>query len=221
MQKRVLVGELEQETATFNPSPTALGMFRVSAGAQLLEEYGGTTTQLGAAIELLNARDDIEVIPTYAASSVSGGPIPTADLDSLIAALTHSLAGAAEEGPVDGIYLSLHGAMAGQSESDPEGRLLRGIRQIFGSAVPLVVSLDLHAVLTEQMVEFADILVPFHTYPHVDQYETGVRATRCLLRMLDEGKDCYFLVFVVQLFEKYGTLIERNTALIEKVSALI
>eukprot|EP01052_Picozoa_sp_SAG31_P005996 SAG31_NODE_272_length_18690_cov_14.520785_5_plen_215_part_00 len=34
------------------------------------------------------------------------------------------------------------------------------------------------------------------------------------------GKGCYFLVFV-QLFEKYGTFIERNTALIEKVSALI
>eukprot|EP01052_Picozoa_sp_SAG31_P024574 SAG31_NODE_2099_length_6447_cov_8.302615_6_plen_207_part_00 len=34
------------------------------------------------------------------------------------------------------------------------------------------------------------------------------------------GKGCYFLG-VVQLFEKYGTLIERNTALIEKVSALI
>eukprot|EP01052_Picozoa_sp_SAG31_P023476 SAG31_NODE_1937_length_6866_cov_3.173932_8_plen_154_part_00 len=31
------------------------------------------------------------------------------------------------------------------------------------------------------------------------------------------GEGCYFLVFV-QLFEKYGTLIERNTALIEKVS---
>eukprot|EP01052_Picozoa_sp_SAG31_P008871 SAG31_NODE_455_length_15433_cov_4.248728_6_plen_133_part_00 len=32
-------------------------------------------------------------------------------------------------------------------------------------------------------------------------------------------KRCYFLVFV-QLFEKCGTLIERYTALIEKVSAL-
>ena len=77
---RVLIGELEQETATFNPSPTTLSMFRVSVGAELLAEYSGTQTQLGAAIDAFGARDDIEIVPTYAASSVSGGPIPTADL---------------------------------------------------------------------------------------------------------------------------------------------
>eukprot|EP01052_Picozoa_sp_SAG31_P029527 SAG31_NODE_2942_length_4878_cov_6.517263_6_plen_134_part_00 len=36
----------------------------------------------------------------------------------------------------------------------------------------------------------------------------------------DAGKGCYFLAFV-QPFEKYGTLIERYTALIEKVSPCI
>jgi microcystin degradation protein MlrC len=185
--KRVLVGQLEQETATFNPSPTTLSMFRISVGAELLEEYGGTTTQLGAALDLLATREDVEAVPTYAASSVSGGPIPTADLDSLIASLTGALADAKASGPpVDGIYLSLHGAMAGISEDDPEGRLLTEVRELFGPSVPLVVSLDLHAVLTEVMVEKADIIVPFHTYPHVDQYATGLRATRCLLRMLDD-----------------------------------
>ena len=104
-KKRILLGELEQETATFNPAPTVRGMFRESQGEQILEEYGGTTTQLGAALDLLAAREDIEVIPTFAASSVSGGPIPTADLDSLIDALTGALAAAKAAGPVDGIYL--------------------------------------------------------------------------------------------------------------------
>jgi microcystin degradation protein MlrC len=60
------------------------------------------------------------------------------------------------------------------------------VRSLIGPSVPLVVSLDMHAVLTPRMAEHADILVPFHTYPHVDQYQTGVRAARCLLRMLDE-----------------------------------
>lgn len=184
---RVLLGELEQETATFNPAPTVRAMFRESQGAQqLLCEYGGTTTQLGAALDLLATRTDIEVVPTYAASSVSGGPIPTDDLTTLIDSLTSALAAAKTTGPVDGIYLSLHGAMAGVSENDPEGKLLRAVRDIFGPSVALVASLDLHAVLTDTMIEQADILVPFHTYPHVDQYQTGLRATTCLLRMLDE-----------------------------------
>eukprot|EP01044_Picomonas_judraskeda_P019127 COSAG03_NODE_3961_length_1740_cov_66.195612_3_plen_81_part_00 len=59
--------------------------------------------------------------------------------------------------------------MAGASENDPEGALLSAVRGIFGPSVPLVASLDLHCVLTDMMVEHADILVPFHTYPHVDQ----------------------------------------------------
>eukprot|EP01044_Picomonas_judraskeda_P019126 COSAG03_NODE_3961_length_1740_cov_66.195612_2_plen_173_part_00 len=104
-KKRILLGELEQETATFNPAPTGRAMFRESQGEQILEEYGGTTTQLGAALDLLATREDIAVVPTFAASSVSGGPIPTADLDSLIAALTGALAAAKADGPVDGIYL--------------------------------------------------------------------------------------------------------------------
>ncbi len=185
-KKRVLLGELEQETATFNPAPTVRAMFRESHAQQLLAEYGGTTTQLGAALDLLATRADIEVVPTYAASSVSGGPIPTADLTSLIDSLTGSLAAAKAAGPVDVIYLSRHGARAGASENDPEGKLLSAVRKLFGPSVPLVASLDLHAVLTDTMVEQADILVPFHTYPHVDQYQTGLRATTCLLRMLDE-----------------------------------
>ena len=147
-KKRILIGELEQETATFNPSPTELAMFRVSAGSALLGEYAGTRTQLGAALDLLGSRGDVEIVPTYAASSVSGGPIPTEDLDHLIDALTGALANAAAAGPVgkftsthprcgpcdlrvyfdrmflftDGVYLSLHGAMAGVTDNDPEGR---------------------------------------------------------------------------------------------------
>ena len=76
--------------------------------------------------------------------------------------------------------------MAGQTENDPEGRLLTAVRELLGPSTPLVASLDLHAVLTDTMVEQADLLVPFHTYPHVDQYQTGARAAACLLRMLDE-----------------------------------
>eukprot|EP01052_Picozoa_sp_SAG31_P014155 SAG31_NODE_870_length_11338_cov_14.525047_7_plen_182_part_00 len=41
--------------------------------------------------------------------------------------------------------------------------------------------------------------------------------TMQMLFSTTKGAGCYFLVFV-QLFEKYGTSIERNTALIEKVS---
>ena len=73
--------------------------------------------------------------------------------------------------------------MAGEHEDDPEGLLLAELRKRFPEQ-PIVASLDLHAVLTDRMIQAADILVPYHTYPHTDHYETGQRASRMLLGLV-------------------------------------
>lgn len=88
---------------------------------------------------------------------------------------------------VDGIYLCLHGSMVAADEMDPEGRLLEETRRIVGEDVPIVVSLDLHGVLTERLLRQADAVVCYLTYPHVDFRATGGRAARLLLRILDGG----------------------------------
>jgi microcystin degradation protein MlrC len=85
---------------------------------------------------------------------------------------------------VDGIYFSLHGAMATQSLNDPEGWLLQQTRKIVGEQVPIVISLDLHGILTDLMLEQSDAAVAFHTYPHVDFFSTGERSARLLLRIV-------------------------------------
>src|SRR5205085_5468865 len=86
--------------------------------------------------------------------------------------------------PVDAAYFSLHGAMGAVGEDDPEGYLLTEARKFLGKRLPLVVSLDLHGILTDRMLEQADAIVAYHTYPHVDFYETGERAARLLLRIM-------------------------------------
>jgi microcystin degradation protein MlrC len=86
---------------------------------------------------------------------------------------------------VDGIYACLHGSMVAEGEDDPEGALLESARAIVGGEVPIVISLDLHGVLTPRMLEHADAAVCYLTYPHVDFRETGARAARLLLRILD------------------------------------
>ena len=77
--------------------------------------------------------------------------------------------------------------MVAADELDPEGRLLEATRAIVGEDVPIVVSLDLHGVLTDRMLRQADAVVSYLTYPHVDMRETGRRAARLLLRILDDG----------------------------------
>ena len=169
---RVVIAELKQETATFNPVRTQYEDFHVYLRGDILSAYRDTQTELAGAIEVLEADGRVEIIPTFAAAAVSGGPILTHDLDRLLATMVEAVR---QVDGVDGLYICLHGAMAGEEEGDPEGRVLAQIREAVG-AVPIVVSLDLHAVITDQLVQSVDVMVPFHTYPHVDQVETGQRA---------------------------------------------
>jgi len=87
-------------------------------------------------------------------------------------------------GPLDAVYLDLHGAMVTEHFDDGEGEILRRVREVIGKDLPLVVSLDLHANVTPEMVEHADALIAYRTYPHVDMAETGRAAARHLALLL-------------------------------------
>ena len=92
--------------------------------------------------------------------------------------------GLAAAGPLDGIYLDLHGAMVAEHVDDGEGELLRRLRAAVGDAIPIVVSLDLHANVSPPMVAKADALVAYRTYPHIDMADTGRAAARALARLV-------------------------------------
>ena len=180
---RVLIAELQQETATFNPHLTQYEDFRVVRGAAIVEELRGTNTEIAGALDIFAEHPDVAVVPTMAAWAVPHGPVADAVLDRLIQEI---IAAMEVEGSVDAVLLVLHGAMASETEFDPEGRLLAAVRALVG-ATPIVASLDFHAVITDRMLQNADMMVGYHTYPHTDFYETGVRAARNLVRMLQEN----------------------------------
>jgi microcystin degradation protein MlrC len=181
MAWRILLGEMKQETATFNPCATSIDDFRINKGPAVLSAYRETKTEVAGVVTTLEEDGRFEIVPTMAAAAVSGGPITTNDLNQLIAEFVEQVKLA---GACDAICLCLHGAMAGESDGDPEGRLLSEVRAIVGD-VPLVISIDLHAVISDRLVELADIIVPYHTYPHTDHFSTGQRAARNLIRLLD------------------------------------
>jgi len=90
------------------------------------------------------------------------------------------LEGARQAGPCDGVLLSLHGALVAEGCDDGEGEILASLRQVFGSAVPIVSTLDMHANLTARMVSAADALIGYDQLPHVDAGEKGEKAARLL-----------------------------------------
>lgn len=180
---KILIGECKQEVSSFNPVPSTYADFDVAQGAALVDFHRGIKSEMGGALGVFGARAGIEVVPTYSARAMtSGGTLEQASFDRL---MNEFLAAICAAPPVDGVYLSLHGAMAAESEDDPEGRLLGEVRKILGDAIPIVVSLDLHGILTDRLLTHADAIAAYHTYPHVDFYETGERAARLLLRILD------------------------------------
>lgn len=92
---------------------------------------------------------------------------------------------------IDAIYLDLHGAMVAQHVDDGEGELLHRIRRIMGINIPIILSLDFHANITREMFKLADVMVGYHTYPHVDKYETGERAAHALHAIMQRGQAPY------------------------------
>src|SRR5690606_309583 len=87
--------------------------------------------------------------------------------------------------PADAVYLDLHGAMVAEHQDDGEGELIDRVRKLVGDDIPIVVSLDLHANVTERMLRGADALFAFRTYPHVDMADTGERVFRYLQQRFD------------------------------------
>ncbi len=140
---------------------------------------------MAGALSIFDTRPDVELVPTFSANAISSaGLLAAADWHWIAGEFVEALRGV---GPIDAAYISLHGAMGAEDEGDPEGYLLAEARKILGERIPLVISLDLHGILTERMLQHVNAHTVYHTYPHDDMFDTGARAARLLLRIVDEG----------------------------------
>lgn len=179
---RILVGGIAHETNTFSVVPTELADFhqRVCiSGRELLLGFSGTRTVMGGFLDGLQVIGAAPV-PLLYASATPGGAVTRGAYAALRADL---LARVRAAGSVDGVLLALHGAMVTDDVRDAEADLLRAIRDLVGP-VPLIATLDSHANISPAMVETADTLVGYVTYPHVDTYERGREAADILQRLL-------------------------------------
>ena len=180
---RVLTGCLLQESNTFSPVRSDRATFArgcLLSGEESLSAFVGKGTEVGGFLAAAT-EEAVTLLPTVTAWASSGGPMVRADFHWLVEQL---LAAARQAQPFDGVLLALHGAWVSEDEDDADGYVLARVRELVGPAVPIAASLDLHANVTRRIVESADILVGFQTYPHVDMRETGYRAAKLLFRTL-------------------------------------
>ena len=185
---RILITGFQHETNTFAPSKTAYDDFvrggafpAMARGADVLA-MRAVNIPIGGFIRAMEG-PRVELIPSLWAGATPAAHV-TRDAFERIAT---EILDAARGQDFDGVYLDLHGAMVCEHDDDGEGALLAALRAVVGPRVPIVASLDLHANVTRRMLEFADALVAYRTYPHEDMAEAGERAAGLMKRLLTSG----------------------------------
>lgn len=188
---RIGIGGFQHETNTFSEQAATLEDFVLGGGwPGILEGEAvlATTLQMnlpiaGMAEEL--ARLGHTVVPLVWAAATPSGRVESRAFEDITARF---LTACERAGPLDGLLLDLHGAMATDIHDDAEGEFLARLRHTLGSELPLVATLDFHANVSGRMFDLSDGLVVYRTYPHIDMRQTGERAARFLDRQLRSGR---------------------------------
>jgi microcystin degradation protein MlrC len=183
MEKRVLAARIMHETNTFSRVKTDMAAFRrrdFHLDNQIPAAYRGTRSAFGGTFEAADKYGWTLIHPVSAAANPSG--LVTGEAFEALAALL--LRAAADQGPLDGVLLHLHGAMVTEQHEDGEGELLERLRRVIGPSVPVVVTLDLHANVSQAMADHASALIAFRTYPHTDMYERALQGAALLDRAM-------------------------------------
>jgi microcystin degradation protein MlrC len=179
---KLVLAQMKHETNTFSPVPTPLARFghgreRPWEGREAYEEFKGTGTALGAFIDLAE-RAGAEVVLPVAAQAWPSGRVAQDAYDHITGRIVEAVAQGC-----DAVLLDLHGAMVSERFEDGEGELLARIRRV-APRVPIGVAHDMHANLFPATGRVATSLAGYQTYPHVDMYETGIRAANPIFQML-------------------------------------
>jgi microcystin degradation protein MlrC len=186
---RIAVAKFQHETCTFCPggdtevddwlqvSPPLKGEELLSSGSYI-RGFTKRAREFG----------DVDLVPLSSPVGVFGGSSrswntkETFDhfVDQMIAELN-------EAGPVDGVYLALHGAMAVRDVPRPEAEIAKRFREVVGPDVPIAGTFDLHGNEDEEFLRWANFAFVTKRYPHYDGYIQGERAARAI-RLVARGE---------------------------------
>lgn len=184
---RIAVGQIWQETNTFNPNATRWADFEamgIARGDEVIRQFGRTGELSGFLGAFRERHPEAEITGLARFACWPAGSIEAATWQRIQETFADELQ---RMGRVDGVYLTLHGALCAENEPDVTGAILQQVREAVGPDVPVAGSLDLHACITTRMTEQASVLAGYHTCPHVDGVETGARAARSLAWCLEHG----------------------------------
>ena len=219
VKKRVFVCGIHQESNCFNPVLTPKEMFGILEGGKSQNALPARSST-GGMMKRLAEEEGIETVYGTVMWAPSGAPLEAAVsayfLDSVLPDIQKA-------GRLDGVAVSMHGATMAENSEDVCGDVLQAIREAVGEEIPISVAFDLHANITEKIMKNADYICGFQEYPHIDQWETGYRASSLLLRHLngEKAKTARVTIPMIAPAHAYTTKTGKLLALVEKARAMV
>jgi microcystin degradation protein MlrC len=182
----VVLAAFHHESNSFvsNPAVTTRADFGERyeyTGQEVVERLRGTGTEVGGIVDVAEEAG-VDLRPIVAASATPGAPVERETYEHYAGEILNGIEATSDS--IDGVLLSLHGAMVTEHLNDPEGTLTARVRDLVGPDIPISVTLDLHGNVTSELVEVADSIVGYEEYPHLDMAETGRRGTRILVETM-------------------------------------
>jgi microcystin degradation protein MlrC len=177
---RIALAEFKQETNSFVPFTTTLKTFEeqyLHRGAEMLTAFGKARLEIPGALDAICVAG-AEAVPLLATMAMASGTVERKSFDILMSEIEERLKTA---GPVDGVFLSLHGAMIIEDQPDAESEIVRRVRACLKPGTPVTVSLDLHGHITAAMLQPDVAYIGYREFPHIDMYETGYRCAKLLI----------------------------------------
>lgn len=181
--KKILVAQFKHETNIFAPGITDRKAYEARNAAigeeEIRTRFAGAKNETTGLIDFFADKEEFQLLPVLAFDAMPGPQVAQNVFDEVKGRLLEALGQS-----VDGVLLSLHGAMVTTELEDGEGALLEALREKVGNDTPIMATLDLHANISQKMVEQATALFVCDYYPHTDMYETGLRAAKCMYETL-------------------------------------
>ena len=188
---RIATLGIHHETNTFASNPTTLEVFQksglqtygVQRGDQIIKMQSDAQTSIAG---FLRASEKLgfELVPLIFAATDPAGTITSEAFESLTGEALELLR---DQGPFDGVLLNQMGAAVSEEYPDMDGELARRVREVVGPDVPVAMTLDLHANISQQMSEETDALVVYRTNPHVDAVPRAIEAAELVVEMANTG----------------------------------
>ncbi|PWT79065.1 MAG: microcystin degradation protein MlrC [Bacteroidetes bacterium] len=175
---RIAIAGLGIESSTFSPALTDEAAFHANYGNAIFSTFPFFAQDSPI-------RHQAIWIPTITGHALPGGAVTREAYESLVGKTLDSLK---KNGPYDGLFFEIHGAMSVVGLDDPEGDFIERIRKVVGKSTLISTAMDLHGNVSLRLAENSDLITCYRMAPHEDAMETKKRAVVNLLKRLESGR---------------------------------